>query len=148
MAALDRRNFSWYTSLSDLDRNSLVMYVMMRYAASTSSNVAEINEHYLTMINELVNVNFNDMRHDPELQWRLMQCAAIGTSQFHIWIKPMKKRKETSKKPRLFAFYEKQYPHFNNDEIDFLISQQSPQELRELLVEHGLSDKEIKAILK
>lgn len=148
MSALDRRNFQWYNNLSDEDRKSLSMYVLMRYAATTNNNVSEINEHYLTMVNELVNVNFNDMRKDPELQWRLLQCAAIGTNQFHQWIKPMKKRKDVSKNPKLFQFYEEQFPHFSNDEIEMLISIQEPEDVRELLLEHGLNDKEIKALMK
>jgi len=148
MSALDRRNFDWYSNLSEEDQKSLSMYVLMRYAASTNSKVVEINEHYLTMVNELVNVNFNDLRKHPELQWRLMQCAAIGTSQFHQWIKPMKKKKEGSKNPKLFDFYERQFPHFSDDEIEYLINSQSKTEIKEVLVEHGLSDKDIKAILK
>jgi len=148
MAALDRRNFKWYYGLSEEDQKSLSMYVLMRYAATTNSNVKEINEHYLTMVNNLVNVNFNDMRKHPELQWRLLQCAAIGTSQFHQWIKPMKKRKEDSKNPKLFGFYEDMFPHFNNDEIEMLIRMQEPDDIRELLTAHGMSDKEIKALMK
>jgi hypothetical protein len=148
MTALDRRNFTWYSELSEEDQKSLSMYVMMRYAASTNSNVTEINEHYLTMVNELVNVNFNDMRKHPELQWRLLQCAAIGTTQFHQWIAPMKRKKDKSKNPKLFAFYETKYPHFNDDEIETLIKMQDKDDIRELLKEHGLGDKEIKALLK
>lgn len=148
MSALDKRNFQWYNNLSEEDQKSLSMYVLMRWAASTNSNVIEINEHYLTMVNELVNVNFNDMRKHPELQWRLLQCAAIGTNQYHQWIKPMKKKKETSKNPKLFVFYEELFPQFNNDEIEMLIAMQEPNDIKELLTEHGYSDKEIKALLK
>ena len=148
MSALDRRNFQWYNNLSEEDQKSLSMYVLMRWAASTSSNVTEINEHYLTMVNELVNVNFNDMRKHPELQWRLLQCAAIGTNQYHQWIKPMKKKKDTSKNPKLFGFYEELFPQFNDNEIEMLIAMQEPNDIKELLTEHGYSDKEIKALLK
>jgi hypothetical protein len=148
MAALDKRDFKWYANLSAEDQKSLSMYVLMRFAATTNSNVTEINEHYLTMVNELVNVHFNDMRHHPELQWRLIQCASIGTIQSHQWVKPMKKKKEASLNPKLFAFYETQYPHFNDDEIESLIRMQSKDDMKELLNEHGLSDKEIKALIK
>jgi hypothetical protein len=148
MAALDRRNFSWYDNLSEDDQKSLSMWVLMRYASSTSSNVAEINEHYLTMANELVNVHFNDMRHHPALQWRLMQCAGIGTNQFHNWIKPMKKKKDTSSNSRLFTFYETKFPHLNDVEIEMMIGLHSEAELTEFLLEHGLSAKEIKVLLK
>jgi len=148
MSALDKRNFKWYDNLSEEDKKGLSMYVLMRYAATTNSNVVEINEHYLTMMNELVNVHFNDMRKHPDLQWRLMQCGAIGTAQYHQWIKPMKKKKDTSKNPKLFSFYEDMYPHFNNDEIEMLIAMQEPDDVKAMLKEHGLSDKEIKALMK
>lgn len=148
MAALDRRNFAWYDDLSEEDQKSLSMWVLMRYASSTSSNVSEINEHYLTMVNELVNVHFNDMRHHPDLQWRLMQCAGIGTTQFHNWIKPMKKKKDTSNNSKLFTFYESKFPHLNDEEIEMMIGLHSEEELTEFLCEHGLSAKEIKVLLK
>jgi len=148
MAALDRRDFSWYNGLTQKERDSLSMFVLMRYASATSSTVTEINEHYLTMINELVNVNFNVFAKHPEMQWRLMQAVGVGTSQFHNWIPPVRKKKDKSKNPRLFALYEKKYPHFSDDEIEMLIGSHTPEELREVLIEHGISDKEIKALLK
>lgn len=148
MAAVDKRQFDWYDNLSDEDKKSLSMWVLMRYVSSTSSNVDEINEHYLTMTNELVNVNFSDLIKHPELQFRLMQCVGVGTNQFHNWIKPMKRKKDTSSNPKLFGFYEQQFPHFNDEELAHLVKIQNIDEVKETLRDAGLDDKQIKAMLK
>lgn len=148
MAAIDRRKFGWYDSLTDDEKKGLSMWVLMRYCSSTGSNVDEINEHYLTMTNELVNVNFNDLRHHPELQMRLMQCVGIGTNQFHPWVKPGKRKKDKSANPKLFGLIEQRSPHYSDEEIEMLIKMMDKAEIKQLLVEYGLTDKQIKEYLK
>lgn len=149
MAAIDRRKFDWYSKLSEEEQKSLSMWVLMRYCSSTGSKVEEINEHYLIMTNELVNVYFNDLRHHPELQMRLMQCVGIGTNQFHPWIKPGKRKKDGNKvNKKLFDLFETRYPHLNDDEIDFLISNLSKDEIKANLTDSGMSDKQIKELMK
>lgn len=148
MSAIDRRKFDWYNSLTDEERKGLSMWVLMRYCSSTGSKVNEINEHYLTMTNELVNVHFNDLRHHPELQMRLMQCVGIGTNQFHPWIKPMKKKSDNASNKLLFQFYLDQYPHLDGDEINMLIDSMTQEEIVQELEGYGYSDKDIKAYLK
>jgi hypothetical protein len=148
MGAIDRRRFGWYNSLTDDERKSLSMWVLQRWTTCTSSKVDEINEHYLTLTNDIVNVHFNAMSKHPELQFRLMQISGIGSEQPRTWIKPMKKKKEISRNPKLFEFYEKQFPYFSDDEIEQLISIQDRDDQNELLAEHGLNAKEIKAMLK
>lgn len=149
MAALDKRKFTWYDNLSADEQKSLSMWVLMRYAATTSSNVAEINEHYLTVVNDFVNVNFNDLRHYPDFQWRLMQLAGLGTDQIHSWLKPMKKKKDELKTSnKLYAFFETQYPFYNEDELIFMLSQMDKADILAELTAHGMSDKQAKAIMK
>lgn len=148
MAALDRRDFSWYNNLSDDDRKSLSMWVLMRYCSSTSNRVHEINEHYLIMTNELVNVHFNDLRHDPELQWRLMQCVGIGSNQFHAWIKPMKRKKSKKANAKLEDFYLTLYPHLKDDEVAMALDAMETDEIKALLEEAGISKNKVKDYLK
>jgi len=149
MAAIDRRKFGWYASLTDEERKSLSMWVLMRYCSSTSSKVEEINHHYLTMTNELVNVHFNDLRHHPELQMRLMQCVGIGTNQFHAWIKPGKRRRDSNKaNQKLYDVFVTRYPHLNDDEIDMLLDSMDRDAVKQNLQDSGLSDKQIKEMLK
>lgn len=148
MAAIDRRQFGWYSSLTDQERKDLSMWVLMRYCSSTGSRVSEINHHYLTMTNELVNVNFNDLRHHPELQMRLMQCVGIGTDQFHPWIKPGKRTQSVKGNAKLHDFYLELYPHLSNDEVSLALDAMGTDEIKNLLVDAGIPEKKIKEYLK
>lgn len=148
MTALDRRNFNWYKNLSEEDRKSLSMWVLMRYASAAESKVTEINHHYLSMVNEFVNVHFNALRHHPELQWRLLQVCAVGTPQFHPWIQPGKNKKVAKTNKKLFDFFVARYPQCNDDEIMIMIDSMSQDNRKQLLVEAGLDDKAIKEYLK
>jgi hypothetical protein len=148
MGAIDRRKFAWYDSLSDDEKKSLSMWVLMRYCSSVSSKVDEINHHYLGMTNELVNVHFNTLRHHPELQFRLMQIVGVGTDQFHPWIKPGKKKKDKSANPKLFGLIEQQRPDYSDDEIELLIKLMDKEETIALLTDFGIPDKKHKEYLK
>lgn len=148
MSALDLRKFDWYASLSEEDQKSLSMWVLMRYASSTDSKVKEINEHYLTMVNDLVNVHFNDLRHYPDLQWRLMQCAAIGTNQFHSWIKPGKRKKAKNGNAKLEEFMLAMHPHLKDDELVILLDSMGEDEIIAMLEDTGIEKKKIKDYLK
>lgn len=148
MAAIDRRRFDWYPNLSEEDRKSLSMWVLMRYCSSTGNRVHEINEHYLTMTNELVNAHFNDLRNHPELQMRLMQCVGIGTDQFHNWIKPGKRSKTAKGNALLHEFFLNMYPHLNDSELAFLIGKMAEDEIRELLEDAGVPKNKVKDYFK
>lgn len=149
MAAIDRRKFKWYASLSEDEQKELSMWVLMRYCSSTGSKVDEINEHYLTMTNELVNVHFNDLRLHPELQFRLMQCVGIGTDQFHPWLKPGKRKRDTeTANKKLFDLFEKRYPHLNDDELNIVLERMTKDDIKAYLIDSGFDDKQIKDLLK
>jgi hypothetical protein len=148
MAAIDRRRFDWYLSLTDDERKSLSMWVLMRYCSSTGSRVHEVNNHYLTMTNELVNVHFNDLRLHPELQMRLMQCVGIGTDQFHNWIKPGKRSKTAKGNALLHEFFLGMYPHLNDSEIAFMIKGHNEADLRDMLEESGIPKNKVKDYFK
>lgn len=148
MAAIDRRKFSWYDSLTEEERKGLSMWVLMRYCSSTGSRVADINNHYLTMTNDLVNVNFNDLRNHPELQLRLMQCVGIGTDQFHPWIKPGKRKRSSNGNAKLEEFVLGLYPHLKDDELGILIDRMGEDEIVAMLEDAGIEKKKIKDYLK
>lgn len=149
MAAIDKRNFNWYASLSEEEHKKLSMWVLMRYASSTASNITEINEHYLTIVNDSVNVNFNDLRMHPELQWRLMQLAGVGTAQYHNWIPAMKQKRDSmAASNKLLAFYQELNPFLNDTELGIMIGQLSKEEIKEELTAHGIVPKKIKEMMK
>lgn len=147
MRALDTRNFEWYQNLSEDEQKSLSMWVLMLYASSVESKVSEINHHYLTMVNDFVNVNFNSLKHHPELQWRLMQLCSVGTVQYHPWIRPGRRQSKASNR-LMFEFYLNLYPHLKDDEIEMALALLSKEEKIDLLEQYGIEKKKIKDYLK
>lgn len=148
MSALDKRNFEWYKNLSDDDRASLSMWVLMRYASAVDSKIPEISHHYLTMVNDIVNVNFNTLRNHPELQWRLMQVCGIGTSQMHTWIKPGKRKGQFKCNSKMAEFYLLLYPYHSDDEVEWVLLNMSKEDKIELLENAGVEKNKIKDYLK
>jgi hypothetical protein len=127
MSALDKRNFAWYGNLTEKEQKDLSMWVVMRWSACTVSNDHEANEYYLRMINDQVNVNFNELRHYPDMQFRLMQLAGMGTTKKH---------------------YETLHPYMNDEELGMVIGMYTKAEIKAELESHGLTAKLIKEMVK
>ena len=148
MRAIDKRDMGWWDTLTEDEQKKLGIYVLMRYVSATDSRVAEINEHYLLMTNDLVNVHFNLLRKHPQLQHRLLQAVGIGSSQMHPWIKPGKRKATVNINKKLFDFYLERYPHFHDDEVELALSMMTTDEITEMLDEAGLEKKQIREYLK
>ena len=78
MRAIDQRDVGWWDSLTEEEQKKVGIWILMRYTSACDSNHDEIRDHYLTMTNDLVNVQFNTLRHHPQLQHRLLQIVGIG----------------------------------------------------------------------
>jgi hypothetical protein len=140
MAALDKKDRSFYSRLTDEQKKAFVPWMMMRYASSAQGRNAA---HYLFMINELVNKNFSDVSKHPELQWLLMTAAGSGKVEFHPYIKPPNSKK---KKDKVRDFVSGIYPLLKSSEIDMLLELNTKEDLIKLAEAHGYDDKSIKDI--
>ena len=142
MLAIDRKRRDWYDGLTDEQVKAFSAWMMMRYASSVQgSNAAS----YLFMVNECVNKNFSDLSKHPELQWLLFTLCGSGKKEFHPYIKPPTSRK---KKNRIAEWLSEMYPLAKSDEIDLIMELNDKTELRELALENGMTDKEIKELFK
>ena len=143
MRAIDQRDVGWWDSLTEEEQKKVGIWILMRYTSACDSNHDQIRDHYLTMTNDLVNVQFNTLRHHPQLQHRLLQIVGIGKSQYHPWIAPGKRQKKNKVAEWLLTLY----PGINDDELDILL--ESPKaELKSLAQSAGMTDKDIKALFK
>ena len=145
MRAIDCRDKKWWDSLSADEQEKVSIFVLMRYTSAIDSKNFDIASHYLTMTNEFVNVHYNELRKDPQLQHKLLQLVGIGTNQFHPWIPPSKKRKTNNK---LLKWLSTIYPQYSDDELDMLVQTNNKDELEDLAESMGLTNKEIKELLK
>jgi hypothetical protein len=143
MRAIDQRDVGWWDTLTEEEQKKISPWLLMRYTSACDTNYDAIRDHYLTMTNELVNVQFNTLRHHVQLQHRLMQVVGIGKSQYHPWIAPGKRQKKNKVAEWLLTLY----PGINDDELDILL--ESPKaELKSLAQSAGMTDKDIKALFK
>lgn len=143
MRAIDQRDAGWWDTLTPEEQKKISPWLLMRYTSACDTNHDAIRDHYLTMTNELVNVQFNTLRHHVQLQHRLLQVVGIGKSQYHPWIPPGKRQKKNNIAEWLLTLY----PGINDDELDILL-ETSKSELKSLAQSAGMLDKEIKALFK
>lgn len=139
MRSIDQKDRAWYDSLTEEEKKKLGLWLLMRYTSNAQHSYAE---HYLEWTNEAVNVHFNAIRKHPQLQYQLLQLVGVGTTVFHPWIAPGK----AGKKNKLQNWFAEQYPHLNDDELDIMLSS-SKDDIKALLLEYGLKDKEIKDLI-
>lgn len=139
--ALDTNHLDFYKELTPGQQKSWSAWLAMRYASNAAGSNAY---HYLLMTNSLVNVDFNALRHHPELQWKLLALCGVGNKTFHQWIAPGKK----GKKDKVCDFLLTVYPEMNTRDIKVLSSILSNDELIELCKSNGLDDKTIKELTK
>lgn len=144
MRAIDTKDRSWYNSLTAEEQKKLGIWILMRYTSSCKHDVKDIEEYYLEMTNDFVNVNFNSLAKHPQLQFQLLQLCGIGKAQFHPWIAPGKKGTEN----KLFKVFREHYPEFNDEEIEIIILQHTQEEIVDRLEQLGYTKAEVKKILK
>lgn len=140
LPAIDTRNKKFYESLSDEEKKGFSAWLVQRYLSSAESASNEVIEHYLIMTNDLVNINFSDIK-DPEMTWKLMSIVGIGKSVKHPYVAPGKGRKKKSNAFR--QWLQDQYPHLNDDEIDIWYSTFDKKQALDILEQYQVKNKDI-----
>ena len=136
LKAVDFRNKDYYDRIDDHERSLYSPYMLMRYASSISSKDQFYVEHYVEMVNECVNKHCFSLGKHKKLLWILTAMCGALKSQFHPWIKPMKRVPNKSLKQLLTLF-----PNAKEDDLETLDKIITDRELEELLESHGLESK-------
>ena len=140
LKALDKKDMSYYSKLSDEEKKGFNAWVTMRFLSSAK----RYPDFYLLMVNDFVNVDFNLIhKKHPELMWKSMCMCGLGSSQFHPWIPPPKKKKE-----KLFNAMQELFPSYKAAEIEMMLEMHSKEDIKDELELRGYDDKEIEEILK
>ena len=106
----------------------------MRYASNIASNEKFYKEHYVEMINEVVNKHlFALSGKHKKLCWILTAMCGGLKKQFHPWIKPMKRTSNKS-----IQRLEKLFPTAKLSDLEVLDSVITDKELEDLEKDHGL----------
>ena len=142
MSAVDRKDYNYYTNLTDEQRKSLNLWMTQRYASSVQGKFAG---HYLVMVNEFMNTHWSDISKHPELQWKLMCLAGTGKVQFHPFVKVPKAKRKKNKVEELVR---ELFPLLKNDEIELFLKMNSNDEIKEVAIESGVDDKTLDEAFK
>ena len=142
MAAVDRKDYNYYTNLTDEQRKSLNLWMTQRYASSVQGKFAG---HYLVMINEFMNTNWSDVSKHPELQWKLMCLAGTGKPQFHPFVKVPKAKR---KKDKVEEIVRDMFPLLKNDEVELFLKMNTKDEIKDIAMENGVDDKTLDEAFK
>jgi hypothetical protein len=140
LPALDTRNKKLYENFSEEEQKGFSPWLVQRYLSSAESANNAVIEHYLIMTNEIVNVNFSEVK-DPEMTWKLMSMVGIGKSLKHPYIAPGGGKRK--KKNAFRAWLCEQYPHLDDQELDIWISNLDKKSAKDMLEQYHVKDKDV-----
>jgi hypothetical protein len=134
LKAVDFRNKDYFDRIDDKEKLLYSPYMLMRYVSTVSSKDPFYIEHYVEMVNEVVNKHLFELsgKH-KKLCWILTAMCGALKQQFHPWIKPMKRVPNKSLKQ-----LQKLYPTYKESDLETLDKLITDRELEELLNNHGI----------
>jgi hypothetical protein len=140
LPALDTRNKTLYENLTEEEMKGFSPWLVQRYLSSAESANNAIIEHYLIMTNDIVNVNFSEVK-DPEMTWKLMSMVGIGKSLKHPYIAPGGGKRK--KKNAFKTWLSEQFPHLDDQELDIWISNLDKKSAKDMLEQYHVKDKDV-----
>lgn len=140
LPAMDYRDKDFYKNLSDEHKKEISMWILMRYMSSSQSDA----ELHLSLVNDVVNVNFSLLSKHPELQWKLLSICGTNKKQFHPWIPPGKRGAKNKLEETLVKFF----PLMKDDELEMLLEINTQEDLTAFFKENAFDDKTIKELFK
>ena len=143
LAAMDYRDKNFYTNLNDEQRKAISLWVLMRWMSSSRGDA----EQHLTLVNDVVNVNFSVISKHPELQWKLLALCGTSKKQYRDWVTPGKKSKN-SKKNKVEEALLQFYPLMKDADLELLQQINTQEDFEEFFKANALDDKTIKEIYK
>lgn len=143
MAAVDLRKGEYYTKLEPEELKSLSTYMSQRWASQVQGT-RDIQEYYLTTVNDLSNLDYvaTKSEHD-ELRWRVLALCGLGQKMRHEFIPP-----KGAKKDKLTAWLLEQFPALRDDEIELFRTLNGDDVLSDIAVNKNMGNKDLKELFK
>ena len=146
--AVDMNIRELWDSMDETNQKNLKseLFILNRYISNVKSSSREVQEHFVLTVNEFFNKNFYNLQKHPKLLWMsLCMCSYDGQKVFyHEWIG---RGKGAGTKNKAQKFLSEIYPNARADEIELLDKIMSSKQVKDLAVQHGFSDVEIKKML-
>ena len=138
--ALDFCNKDFYENLSEDDKEKIQFWPLMRLLSASNNDA----DHYLLIVNDLVNDNFNSLKNHPILKWKLLAICGTNKKQYHYWIKPPR----GVVKNKLEEEFTILFPYLKYDDIELLLKINTKKEIEQFFKDNGYDDKTIVKLLK
>jgi hypothetical protein len=117
MAVFDRKDRTFYDSLTVDEKKKFSNFLMIRYGSSVQGG-RDLQEFYLISTNERLNKHFFTINRHPKLQWLCATTVSPGMgTQRHSWIAPKKKEPGAGSIKKQLA---ELFPHLKDDELEVL----------------------------
>jgi hypothetical protein len=156
LEALDRKNYAYFSSLSEEQQRKFVPYMMLHWSSAVKG---KLDGYYLLSTDIHANkYMFNErVQQHPELQW-MMMCAVSPArgKQFHQWIPHLSNRvgelREQASSRTVSEYFTKIYPGTDAATIqeaaeEFVAQQNHKHRLAQIFPEMKVSDIEVLAQL-
>lgn len=141
LAAVDRRDRRFLSRQPADAQKGFSPRVALRWASAVTGPAAE---QYMLLTNEIANVQFDDLRDHPELQYMLLAACGAGRKQKHEWL-PMPKQGKSAAKVQ--SFLARFHPLASVEEIDLLVSMHTRETFTDLVHQSGCTPQEAKDLL-
>lgn len=136
LSEADKKNKSYYDSLTDEERKGFAALVAMRWLSVAGDG--ELGHYYVASVNHFVNKNFFDLSKHPKLQWLLMATASPGMgAQRHQWIGMKKKEPASKSKFNKTKILQDLYPTYKQKDIELLAILTPDDEIKDYLRRSG-----------
>lgn len=140
LAAVDLKNYDFYSELTDEEKKDFSPYILMRYISSVEKD-RDIEEWFLDRTNDRVNKNHWDLsKNHKELLWKLCATTGAGVKCYHPYIAAGKKTK-VDKFEKLLADL---YPAHKISDIKLMASMMTDKDREEIFDKMGFDKKQRK----
>lgn len=143
LRAIDERDFAFYDTLTEEEKASLPMVVILRWFSATTKH----SEYHVLAANDVVNRHFWDLSSHPKLQYLLMAACGAGKRMGHKWIDGRKRKTKSAKRPKLFAAFMAANPHMKESDVRMLVAIATADSVREWCWEQGIDEKMEKVLI-
>lgn len=123
LEALDKKDYTWYSNLTEEQKKKFVPYMMLHWMSAVSGK-AMVSNYYVVSTEHHANQHiFNDrVQQHPELQWMMLCAASPGLGkQFHQWIPNLSAKigdlKVQAKQKEVQDYFEKVFKSASKDDI-------------------------------
>jgi len=147
--AINRKDRSWWETLSTAQQDKFSSWLYGRYISSSKSNNPDIQRYFSMATNKAVNCNFGVLhRNHKKLQFLLMTTIpspAYGIIGDFQYIKPIPQTKRQDKTMKILM---KLLPDEKIDDLETLSDLIDSKELKQMMMDQGWDEKSIKKELK